>query len=87
MPVTFLMLGHTSLILHSRYMEETGEIQISRSQSSTASAGQTCPIHGGCTSEFTELIGFAAHVLVPDTTDHLQGSSGVHALIGQSCFG
>ena len=26
-------------------------------------------------------------LLVPDTTAHLQGSSGVHASMGQGCFG
>ncbi|MBN3308071.1 DISC1 protein, partial [Amia calva] len=55
---------------------------IQRSQSNQASmgcAGQTSPIHGGPTSQFTGLKGSAANVLVPDTTAHLQRSSGVHA--------
>ena len=31
--------------------------------------------------------GSAANTLVPDTTAHLKGSSGVHASMGQGCFG
>ncbi|KAK3560338.1 hypothetical protein QTP86_006422 [Hemibagrus guttatus] len=31
--------------------------------------------------------GSAANILVPDPTAHLQGSSGVHSLTGQGCFG
>ncbi|KAK3563225.1 hypothetical protein QTP86_018278 [Hemibagrus guttatus] len=31
--------------------------------------------------------GSVAKILVPDTTGHLQGSSGVHASTGQGCFG
>ncbi|KAK3515693.1 hypothetical protein QTP70_028532 [Hemibagrus guttatus] len=61
-----------------------------RSQSNRASvgcAGQTRPIHGGPTSQLRELKGSAANILVPDTTAHLQGSSGVHASTGQGCFG
>ena len=61
-----------------------------RSQSNRASlkcAGQTSLIHGGPTSQLTGLKGSAANILVPDTTAHLQGSSGVHASTGQLCFG
>ncbi|KAK3543232.1 hypothetical protein QTP70_014109 [Hemibagrus guttatus] len=63
---------------------------ISRSQSNRASvgcAGQTSLIHGGPTSQLTGLKGSAANILVPDTTAHLQGSSGVHASMGQGCSG
>ncbi|KAK3533183.1 hypothetical protein QTP70_013064 [Hemibagrus guttatus] len=35
----------------------------------------------------TGLTGSAANILVPDTTAHLQGSSGVHASTGQGCSG
>ncbi|KAK3526241.1 hypothetical protein QTP70_020394 [Hemibagrus guttatus] len=42
-------------------------------------AGQTSPIHGGPTSQLRGLKGSAANIFVPDTTAHLQGSSGVHA--------
>ncbi|KAK3568343.1 hypothetical protein QTP86_004953 [Hemibagrus guttatus] len=42
----------------------------------------TSPIHGGPTLQLTGLKGSAADILVPDTTAHLQGSSGVHALTG-----
>lgn len=48
-----------------------------RSQSSRASVGftgQTSPIHGGITG----IKRSAANILEPDTTEHLQGSSGVH---------
>ena len=45
------------------------------------------PIHGGPTLQLTGLKGSAANILVPDTTAHLQGSSGVHASTGQGCFG
>ena len=51
-----------------------------RSQSNRASvgcAGQTSPIHGAPTSQLTGLKGSATNTLVPDTTAHLQGSSGV----------
>ncbi|KAK3534682.1 hypothetical protein QTP86_020344 [Hemibagrus guttatus] len=61
-----------------------------RSQSNPASvgcAGQKSLIHGGPTSQLTGLKGSAANILVPDTTAHLQGSSGVHALTCQDCFG
>ena len=44
-------------------------------------------IHGGPTSQLTGLKGSAANVLVPDTTEHFQRSSGVHATMGQGCFG
>ncbi|KAK3543536.1 hypothetical protein QTP70_023867, partial [Hemibagrus guttatus] len=60
-----------------------------RSQSNRASVGctgQTSPIHGVPTSQLAGLKGSAANILVPDTTAHLQGS-GVHALMGQGCFG
>ncbi len=53
-----------------------------RTQSNWASVGcaeQTSPIHGGPTSQFTGPKGSAAKILEPDTTAHLQGSSGVHA--------
>ncbi|KAK3561066.1 hypothetical protein QTP86_026371 [Hemibagrus guttatus] len=54
-----------------------------RSQSNQASVGcaeQTSLIHRGPTLQLTGLKGSAANILVPDTTAHLQGSSGVHAL-------
>ncbi|KAK3565305.1 hypothetical protein QTP86_005483 [Hemibagrus guttatus] len=57
----------------------------SRSQSNRASVGcarQTSPIHGGPTSQLTGLKGSAASILVPDTTAHNQGSSGIHASTG-----
>ncbi|KAK3511175.1 hypothetical protein QTP70_032220, partial [Hemibagrus guttatus] len=34
-----------------------------------------------------DLKGSAANILVPDNTAYLQGSSGVHALMDQGCFG
>ncbi len=37
---------------------------------------------GGPTSQLTGLKGSAANIFVPDTTAHLQGSSGVHASTG-----
>jgi len=43
---------------------------------------QTSLIHGGPTSQLTGLQKSAANILVPDTTVHLQGSSGVHTLTG-----
>ena len=61
-----------------------------RSQSNRASvgcAGQTSPIYGGSTSQLTGLKGSAANILVPDTTANFQGSRGVHASMGQGCFG
>ncbi|KAF7666841.1 hypothetical protein LDENG_00089500, partial [Lucifuga dentata] len=60
-----------------------------RSQSNRASegcAGKISQIHGGPTSQLTGLKGFAANVLVPYTTGHLQRTCGVHASTGQSCF-
>ena len=54
--------------------------KFSRSQSKSL-------IHGGPTSQLTGLKGSGANILVPDTTAHLQGSSGVHALMVQGCFG
>ena len=45
--------------------------------------GMCCPIHGGPTSQLTGLKGSAAKILLPDTTAHLCGSSGVHVSIGQ----
>ena len=56
-------------------------------RASVGCAGQTSPIHGGPTSQLTGLKGSAANILVPDTTAHLQGSSGVYAWTGQGCFG
>ncbi|KAK3538044.1 hypothetical protein QTP70_027398, partial [Hemibagrus guttatus] len=44
--------------------------------------GQKSPIHEGPTSQLTGLKGSAANILMPDTTAHLQGSSGVHAWTG-----
>lgn len=44
------------------------------------------PIHGGTTLQNTGHDGSAANVLVSDTTIHLQRYSGVHVLMGQSCF-
>ena len=61
-----------------------------RSQSNRASVGsvgQTSLIHGGPTSQLTRLKGSASYILVSDTTAFLQGSSGVHVLTGQGCFG
>lgn len=37
--------------------------------------------------QLTGIKGSAANIFVPDTTGHLQLSSRVHALMGQSCFG
>ncbi|KAK3536019.1 hypothetical protein QTP70_025289, partial [Hemibagrus guttatus] len=54
---------------------------------SVGCAGQTSPIHGGPTSQLTRLEGSAANILVSDPTAHVQGSSGVHASMGQGCFG
>ena len=34
-----------------------------------------------------QFTGTAANILVPDTTGHINGSSGVHATMGQGCFG
>lgn len=52
------------------------------------SAGQTNLIHGSSTSQLTGLKGSVANILVLDTTARLQGSSGVHGLIGHhGCFG
>ncbi len=45
------------------------------------------PIHGGTTSQVTGFKGYAANILVPDTTAHFQGYSGGHAWMGQGCFG
>lgn len=50
-------------------------------------AGQTSRIHGDRTLQLTGLEGSAANVLVADTTGYHQRSCGVHALMGQSCFG
>ena len=41
----------------------------------------------GPTSQLTGHKGSAANILVPDTTAHLQGSSGIHSSVGQGCFG
>uniref|UniRef100_A0A3P8Z2G2 KN motif and ankyrin repeat domains 4 n=1 Tax=Esox lucius TaxID=8010 RepID=A0A3P8Z2G2_ESOLU len=49
--------------------------------------GSGIPIHGGSTWQLTGLKGSPIYVLVPDTTAHLQRSSGVHASTGQGCFG
>ncbi|KAK3514617.1 hypothetical protein QTP70_021529, partial [Hemibagrus guttatus] len=49
----------------------------------TESNGQSSQIHRGPTSQLTGLKGSAANILVPDTTAHLQGSSGAHASMGQ----
>ena len=60
------------------------------SQSNRASAvcaGQTSPIQGGPTLQLTGFKGSAVNILVPDTTAHLRGSSGVHASMGWRCFG
>ena len=48
---------------------------------------QTSLIHGGPSLQLTRFKGSAADILVPNTTAHLQGSSGVHALMGKGCFG
>ncbi|KAK3569465.1 hypothetical protein QTP86_031433 [Hemibagrus guttatus] len=56
-------------------------------QASLGCAGQMTLIHGGPTSQLTGLEGSAANILVPDTTAHLQGTSGVYALTCQGCFG
>ena len=45
------------------------------------------PVHGGPTSQLTGLKESAANILVPDTRAHRQGSSGVHTLKAQGCFG
>lgn len=50
-------------------------------------AEPTRPIRGGPTSQRTGLKDSVAHVLVPDTTAHFEGLSGVHALMSQECFG
>ena len=55
------------------------------SQSSRASvgcAGQQVP-----STQLTGPKWSAANILSPDTTAHLQESSGVHAMMGQVCFG
>uniref|UniRef100_A0A3Q1EF06 Glypican 6a n=1 Tax=Acanthochromis polyacanthus TaxID=80966 RepID=A0A3Q1EF06_9TELE len=60
-----------------------------RCQSNGASvgcAGQTSLIHGSATSQLTGLKGCPASILVPDTTAHLQGSSGVHTSTDQGLF-
>ncbi len=61
-----------------------------RSQSNQESVGcaeQTILIHGGPALQLTGLKGTAIIILVPDSTAHLQGSSGVHASMIQGCFG
>jgi len=75
---------------HNNEFEVLTWPQFPRSQSNQASVGcaeQTSPIHTGPTLQLTGLKGSAANILVPDTTAHLQGSSGVHASTSQGCFG
>ena len=65
-------------------------LQFPRSQSnweSVGCAGQTSLIRGDPTSQLTGFKGSAPNILVPDTTAHLQGYSGVHASMGQGGFG
>lgn len=56
------------------------------SQASVVCAGQTSQIHGDPTWQLTELKRCVANILVPDTTGHLRGSSGVRASTGHGCF-
>ncbi|KAK3513688.1 hypothetical protein QTP70_028775 [Hemibagrus guttatus] len=67
------------------FQQDNAKSQFNRA--SVRCAGQTSPIHGGPTSQLKGLKGSSANILVPDTTAHLQGSSGVHASMGQGCFG
>jgi len=49
-------------------------------------AGPTGSIYSGSTSHPTGFEGFAANILVPDTTGHLWGSCRVHTSAGWCCF-
>lgn len=48
---------------------------------------KTSLIYGGSNSQFMVLKGSAPYILLPDTRAHRQGSSEVHALTSQGCFG
>ena len=83
---------HKAKMFEEWFEEQNNKFQVltwppnsPRSQSNQAfvgCAGQTSLIHGGPTSQLTGLKESAANILVPDTTAHHQGSSGVHDLTG-----
>ena len=81
---------HKSKMVQEWFGEHNNKLEVfSRSQSNQASvgrAGQTNAIHEGPTSQLTALKGSAANILMPDTTAHLRGSSGIHASIGHGLF-
>ena len=86
---------HKAKIAQDWFEEHKNEVLVNltskfpRSQSNWASvrcAWQTSQIHGGPTFQLTGLIGSAANFLVPDTTAHLQGASGVRELDGCGLF-
>lgn len=82
--IKWMARGHLRL-LPGEHMASNWPSKLPRSQSNRASVGcdgQTSPVHGDSTSPLTRLTGFAADILAPDTTAHLQGS-----LMGHGCFG